>query len=278
MIRFGPAGNSNSFYEQGNKSTEQMPRWVNQLGLNAFEYSFGRGINIGAPKAAKIKEQADIYGVQMSVHAPYYINFASPDAEKIQNTYGYVFKSIETLKAFGGSRCVFHTGSNSREGAFGTALKNIEGLLKIIEAQKTDGIRLCPEAMGKMGQLGSVEEVAKICSLSDIFIPCLDFGHINSRGQGVLKNKDEYRKVLDFMFKRAGKLKTQNMHIHFSKIQYGKSGEIRHLTFADNEYGPEFEPLIELIKEYKMTPVIICESDGTMAEDALVMMKYYNSL
>ena len=62
---------------------------------------------------------------------------------------------------------------------------------------------------------------------------------------------------------------------HFSKIQFTSAGEKKHLTFADTEYGPEFEPLAEAIILEGVYPRIICESDGTMAEDALYMKKSY---
>ena len=68
------------------------------------------------------------------------------------------------------------------------------------------------------------------------------------------------------------------MHVHFSKIQYGAKGEIRHLTFSDDTYGPDFRPLMELFREKGMSPVVICESDGTQAEDAAEMKRYYMSL
>ena len=69
--------------------------------------------------------------------------------------------------------------------------------------------------------------------------------------------------------------KMKHFHVHFSKIQYSVKGEIRHLTFEDNQYGPEFEPLAEALKELDLEPVIICESAGTQAEDALAMKRIY---
>ena len=56
---------------------------------------------------------------------------------------------------------------------------------------------------------------------------------------------------------------------------YGDKGEIKHLTFADEKYGPEYAPLAELFDEYKMSPYIVCESDGTMSDDALAMKKMH---
>ena len=57
-----------------------------------------------------------------------------------------------------------------------------------------------------------------------------------------------------------------------------EGGEVRHLTFADTVFGPEFPPLARVLKKYKLSPVVICESDGTQADDALYMKHLYESL
>ena len=69
-----------------------------------------------------------------------------------------------------------------------------------------------------------------------------------------------------------------NCHIHFSKIKYSEKGEIAHLTFDDNVYGPNFEPMIDALIELKLNPDVICESKGTQAVDAKKMADYYKSV
>ena len=105
-----------------------------------------------------------------------------------------------------------------------------------------------------------------------------DFGHINSREQGSLKTREDFAKVLDEAEKKLGTDRAKIMHVHFSKIEYTHMGEKRHLTFADQEYGPEFEPLGEVFYQRNYAPVIICESAGTMAEDALTMKQTYQKI
>ena len=132
--------------------------------------------------------------------------------------------------------------------------------------------------MGKIRQIGTVEEIVSFCKLDPHLYPCYDFGHINSYTRGGLKTEDDYRRIIDYTFSELGEEKAKNIHIHFSKIQYGDSGEIRHLTFDDTLYGPEYAPLAKIIDEYRMTPFIVCESDGTMAEDALKMKKLHKNV
>ena len=70
----------------------------------------------------------------------------------------------------------------------------------------------------------------------------------------------------------------KNFHVHFSKIQYTKKGELRHLTFTDDIFGPEFEPLAEALIKLDLEPIVICESAGTQADDAMYMKRAYNRI
>ena len=79
------------------------------------------------------------------------------------------------------------------------------------------------------------------------------------------------------MIAELGYEKMKNFHVHFSKIEYGAKGEIRHLTFADDKYGPEFAPLATALKKFGLEPYVICESAGTQDEDALAMKNIYFS-
>ena len=181
----------------------------------------------------------------------------------------------------GGRRVVFHPascGKQTREVAVSTAIKNLEKLAIALDELKIPDVIVCPETMGKLNQIGTVEEVLEFCKISDKFYPCFDFGHINCYTKGELKDIDDYRRIIDLSYKVIGEEKTNNMHVHFSKIQYGNSGEIRHLTFEDDVFGPEYYPLAKLIDEYKMTPFVVCESAGTMADDAIIMKNCHQTI
>ena len=108
-----------------------------------------------------------------------------------------------------------------------------------------------------------------------IIIPAIDFGHVNAREGGVIKTQEDYYKILRFMISELGYEKMKNFHVHFSKIEYGQKGEIKHLTFEDNVYGPEFLPLVPVLKDLKLEPYVICESNGTQDADALMMKKAF---
>ena len=280
MILFGPSGNSEGFFAAGLKSSEQSAVWVKNMGLDAFEYSFGRGVLMSEEKALSIGKAFAENNVKISVHAPYYINFSNPDPEMIDKSIGYVIKSAEMVALMGGNRIIIHPatqGKDTRENAFLRALDNFKKLTDVIYATNMNNLLYCPETMGKYAQLGTVEEITQICKIDKIYIPTVDFGHVNSREGGSLKTKDDFKNRLQFMIDELGYDRMKHFHIHFSKIQYGAKGEIRHLNFDDEVYGPEFEPLADALIDLKLEPVIICESAGMQDVDALYMKNYYFS-
>jgi len=281
MIKFGPAGNDDLFFEQGLSTTEQAIKWVTEYGLNAYEYSCGRGITMGLEKAKLISNIVKDCSMTISVHAPYYINFANPDDEMVEKSYNYVLRSLELVNALGGNRVVVHPascGKLDRNTAIELTKKRLQILALKVKEHGFNNSYVCLETMGKKSQIGSYEEVIDFCLIDEIFLPTFDFGHINSFYNGILKSEEDYDKIISLCINKLGLERTKKIHIHFSKIEYSDKGEVRHLTFEDTKYGPEFEPLAKIIKKYGLTPVIICESHGTMAQDALFMKKNYEKL
>ena len=122
----------------------------------------------------------------------------------------------------------------------------------------------------------TLEEVLELCLLDERLIPCIDFGHLNARTFGALNSFEGIRQVFETMENVLGLDRMRQFHAHFSKIEYTeKGGEKCHLTFADTVYGPQFEPVAEMIVRKNASPTIICESAGTQAEDAATMKRMY---
>ena len=102
MIKFGVAGNSLSFYAEGHERTEEAAKWCRERGIEVFEYSFGRGVTMNEATAKKLGAAFSAEGVELSVHAPYFINFSNPDPEMISKSIGYVLASCKKAVDFGG--------------------------------------------------------------------------------------------------------------------------------------------------------------------------------
>ena len=122
-----------------------------------------------------------------------------------------------------------------------------------------------------------LDEVIQQCKVDPHFHPVVDFGHLNARDcGGQFPDRDSYRRVFHTIADKLGAEYATHLHCHFSKIEFTDAGEKRHVTFEDTTYGPEYEPLMEAIIIDNLCPRIICESDGTMPEDALAMKKYWS--
>ncbi len=276
--KFGPAGNSDSFTAKGYSSTIDAPEYCSEFGLNAYEYQCGRGVRINADVAEKIRLASVEYGVTISLHAPYYISLSSIEEEKRKGSARYFLESAEAVKRLGGLRFVVHSGScgkQTRQQALFLAKDTLKYCLNELDSAGYSDVVVCPETMGKIGQLGTLEEVMELCSIDERIIPCIDFGHLNARSCGGIKDEEDYGFILDTVLNRLGHERASCFHSHFSKIEFTDKGEKRHLTFEDMIYGPDPRPLMRLIALKGWCPTFICESDGTQAEDARIMKTMY---
>lgn len=278
MVRFGPAGNSESFYAQGFKHTEQAPAWLKEMGLNAFEYSFGRGVRLGGKTGAIIAEKARAHGVEMSVHAPYFVNLSVYDEARLASNWDYFRESSRGVLALGGRRVVFHPGSAAkidRAVALANAIMSLKEMIARLDGEGLN-VTLCPETMGKKNQLGDLREVIELCGADARLVPAIDFGHLHSRALGGLNEIEDYAAVFDALERGLGFERVRHMHVHFSQQEFTSGGEKKHHNFGEG-YGPEFAPVAKLCIERGYEPVIICESQGRMAEDALAMKNIWEA-
>ncbi|MCI5752533.1 MAG: TIM barrel protein [Oscillospiraceae bacterium] len=280
--KFGPAGAAESFKTMGYKKTIQIGEYLNKFGLDHFEYQCGQGVRIGEAPARELGKALADCGITVSVHAPYFISLSSVEEEKRDNSINYILASARAVDFMGGDRIVIHSGSCSkmtREEALALAKETMKKARQALIDNGLEHIHCCPETMGKINQLGDLSEVLEICSVDDSFIPTIDFGHLNARTLGSIKTKADYAAILDEIENRLGHDRAKIFHSHFSKIEYTeKGGEKKHLTFEDEIYGPQYEPLMELIYERGLSPTFICESAGTQTEDAQTMKLYYEGL
>ena len=277
--RFGPSGNSLSFYTEGKKHSFQAPQWIASKGLDAYEYSAGNGITGGIETFRRIGQEARAHNIKTSFHTPYFISLSGIVEEKRLKSLDYIGASLKAAEAMGCDIIVIHCGSAakiSRETALSLAK---DTMFRALSAFPDSEVYMGIETMGKINQLGTLEEVIDICRIDKRLSPVVDFGHLNARNRGgAFNSEDDYKRVFDKIDHALGAEKAINLHCHFSKIEYSDMGEKKHLTFADKQYGPDFEPLMNVISKEELAPCIICESDGTQAEDALAMKNYYCSL
>ena len=138
-----------------------------------------------------------------------------------------------------------------------------------------ENMTYCPETMGKLNQISDLSETAELCLIDERVYPTIDFGHLHARGIGSINTKEDFESIIDYLKNSIGEERTNNMHVHFSKIEFKAKGDKTHRPFADEGFGPNPDFLCEIFARRKMTPTVICESKGTQAIDARYMSIKY---
>ena len=277
--KFGPAGNSDSF-SRVHKSSLAAPKWIADFGLDCYEYQCGKGIHVGEDTAVKVGENARRLGISLSLHGPYFINLANPDPDALKKTVGYITAGCQVADWMGAGRVIIHSGAlmkRERREALDIAKKSLVEVIAACDGQGFSHIALCPETMGKINQLGDLDEVLELCTLDARLVPCIDFGHLYARSLGADDGGSAFSRMLDRVAEVLGPDRASTFHSHFSHIEFTPGGgEKCHRTFNDDRgYGPDWAPLAAEIARRGWSPTFICESAGTQAEDARTMKQIY---
>ncbi len=271
-LRFGPAGKPLGF----KGAMERVPEYLASLGLDALEYEAVRGVRISEAKARRLGEEARKYDVKLSMHAPYYINLASPDDSVVERSLGRLRDAMIASDWMGAYAVVFHPGYYKGNETPRQALERVIRALQALEEElegKVSTPELAPETTGKSSQVGSVEEVIEICRNLKRCRPAVDWAHLHARSEGAfVRSVDEVIGVIEQIERELGSRAVRPLHTHFSKIEYGRGGEREHHTLAEEEYGPDWRIVCRAYLETGIDAVIISESP-ILDKDALVMKR-----
>jgi deoxyribonuclease-4 len=279
--RFGPAGVPPIFRILGAQSFD-VPRLLREEELDAFEYQAVRW----GPKPQMKKEDAERLGVEarkndvlLSMHGSYYVNL-SGKKEVVEASKRRIVACTTAARWMGAYVVVFHMGFYGRFEK-SCAFKNCVNALKdIVETMNSLGIKnvkLGPETMGRVFQVGTLDEILTICEEVEQTQIVIDWSHMHARRQGRFRKVEDFRAVAEEVERRLGTESARDMHCHFSKIEYTDKGERRHHILDEARYGPEFEMLAEVIAEFKMRPVMICET-RLLDVDAMKMHDTYRKI
>ncbi len=269
-LYIGPAGIPLSTKK---KTTPEGVRRVAELGLDAMEIEFVRGVRMSPKLAAETRSVARELGVELTVHAPYYVNLLSKDPAKVKASIKRIIDSARTGYLAGAWSVTFHSGYygglSSEE-----AIKVVRGHLRTIVRNLVDeGVEIWvrPETMGGLAEVGSVEEVVSMVEGVDMALPTIDFAHIYARSLGEINTYEKFHEVLAFVEERLGREALSNSHLHISGIEYGQRGEKRHLNLRESDLN--WTEVLRVLKEFKVKGVLICESPN-LEEDALMIKKF----
>jgi deoxyribonuclease-4 len=250
---------------------------VKALGLDAMEIEFVRRISLTEQSAREVAAIARELDVALTVHAPYYVNLASPDKSKAEASAQRVYQSAVIGYAAGAWSVCFHAAYYMGKG--GEEVYSIvkEALKGIIAKLKDEGVEiwLRPETTGSPTEFGTLDELLKLSSELEMVMPVIDFAHLHARSNGAFNSYEEFSDVLSRIEDALGREALGNMHIHVSGIEYGEKGEVRHLNLQESDL--EYEDLVRALKDFNVKGVLISESPN-LEEDALTLKKLFESL
>lgn len=274
-LHLGTAGIPNS---TPRKTTVHGIVRVKELGLDAMEIEFVRGVWMTAESAREVRQVAEELGVLLTVHAPYYVNLNSSDRSKVEASVERILWSARMGFEAGAWSLVFHCGYYGGKPSY-IAYTNVkEALRRVLSTLRDEGVDiwLRPEVMGGLSEIGSLEEVIKLSEeLGDLVLPCVDFAHLHARTRGGYNTYEELRAVLELVEKVLGREALNNMHMHFSGIEYGDRGEIRHRNLMESSIN--YRDMVRVLKEFNVKGALISESPN-LEDDALLIKAVYEAL
>lgn len=262
--RFGPAGVP-PLFRILKATLADIPKLLREEGLDAFEYQavrWGAKPQMRMEDAEKLALEASKNDVLLSLHGSYFINFCGEKAivEASKKRLIACAVAAEWMKAY---VVVFHPGFYGKKLKREALASCVKALKETVVGMKDLGIedvKIGPEVMGKLAQLGSLDEVLSLCEKVEQTQPVIDWSHLHARGKGCLRTIDDFRRIIDEIEKRLGAEVVKNLHCHFTKIEFTSKGERCHHILDEKLYGPDFRMLAKVIAEYHLKPVIISES------------------
>jgi len=246
--------------------------------LTALELGWVRSVRISEATCAKIKATAIEVGVQLSVHAPYFINL-NADRDEWPKSRKRLMDAAHYGNLAGATDIVFHPGSYFGQTPQKILKIAIPRLNDCAEELRFSGnlVTLRPETTGKGALLGSLEDILILSQEIEGVEPCLDFAHLHARpGDGSVNSFEEWCEVLNAYKHALDATSLKRLHCHLSGIEYGAKGERKHLMIADSDFN--LQGLLRALAEFGCGGRILCESPQNMDVDALQIKKTWQAI
>jgi deoxyribonuclease-4 len=196
------------------------------------------------------------------MHGSYYVNL-SGKKEVVEASKRRLVACATAAQWMGAYVLVFHMGFYGhleKSYAFKTCLEALKDIVETMNSLGIRNVKLGPETMGRVYQVGTLDEILTICEEVEQTQLVIDWSHMHARRQGRFRKVADFRAVVEEVERRLGTEAARDMHCHFSKIEYTDKGERRHHVLDEAGYGPDFEMLAEVMAEFKMRSVMICET------------------
>lgn len=273
-LRFGTAGIPLSTKP---RSSQNGIKRLAELELGCMELEFVRSVQMKTPTANKVKAVAEAEGIELTVHAPYYVNLNAREPEKVAASKERILKAARIGWEAGAKSVTFHAAfylGDDPESVY----QNVRKELKEVRTRLDDeacNIDLRPETTGSPTQFGTVLEIAKLAQEIPGVYPCIDWSHLHARSNGLYNTYDEIAEVLELVQTEIGKDALKTLHMHLSGIDYGPKGEKKHLELPESDMN--YEAVLQVLIDFNVGGWLICESPN-LERDALLLQETYQKL
>lgn len=259
------------------RSTKAGIKRLAQLGLGCMELEFVRSVHMKEPTAQDVKATAISEDIELTVHAPYYVNLNSRESDKVAASKKRILKAARIGWIAGAKSITFHAAFNhgdSEDKVYEVVKKELKELREQLN-EEGNMIDLRPETTGSPTQFGTVEEIVQLAVELPGVLPCVDFSHLHARSQGAYNTYEEFGDVFKLIEQKLGRQALENLHMHISGIDYGLKGEKKHLILEESDMN--YEGVLKALYDFNVGGWLICESPN-LEEDALLLQKHYSKL
>ncbi|HEX3687641.1 MAG TPA: TIM barrel protein [Gaiellaceae bacterium] len=232
---------------------------LRKRGFNACEIDFEGGFWMDYDWAAEFGKQAREAKIALSVHAPIAGFMGHVERDKKQRmAVGMLDHSAGIAKAAGAEPVVFHPGfllGRTRAAAIKSITAQLAELRERLEA-KDRAVPFGVEVMGRVREIGSLDDVLEISRRLGWVRPVLDFAHMHATSDGAFTDVEPFATALE----RADEVLEPGapFHIHFSDIAYANRNETKHLPYGEGTLRAE--PLKQALRKFRRTANVISES------------------
>jgi deoxyribonuclease IV len=261
-IRFGPS------YIPSQESPEAAIDELVARGYGACEVGFVGGFWMSWEFAAQLGELARTAGVVLSIHAPLAAFMGHAErGKKLNMAVGMLDHTAGLAKAVGTEVVVFHPGfllGRTREEALDSVVEQLGSLRERLE-KKDRAVAFGVEVMGRVRDLGSVDDVVEIAARTGWVRPVLDFAHMHATSDGAFTSAEPFVEALgrvDAVIEPGAPF-----HIHFSDIQFANRNETKHLPYGEGTLRAE--PLAEALRQFERPATVISESPDEASNVAI---------
>ena len=261
-LRFGPAR------IPSRESPEEAVAILLERGYTACEIDFEGKFWMDYPWAERLGELARDAGIALSVHAPIagFVGHAER-GKKLNMAIGMLDHSAGIALAAGAELVVFHPGfllGREREQALDDVVEQAGELRERLE-KKGRGVPFGVEVMGRVRELGTIDDVLAIAERVPWIRPVLDFAHMHATSDGAFMEVELFASVLE----RADAVMEPGapFHVHFSDIAYANRNETKHLSYGEGTLRAE--PLAEALSGIDRPATVISESPDEESHQAI---------